>query len=47
MSSASQWNFQKIAIVVVRVWLGFATLGISEVLIFGYKKIKTSRNVAE
>jgi hypothetical protein len=47
MSSTSQWNFQKIAIVVVRVWLVFATLGISEVLIFGYKKIKTSRNVAE
>jgi hypothetical protein len=47
MSSASTWNIQKIAIVVVRVWLVFMTVGISEVLIFGYKKFKNSRNLAE
>lgn len=47
MSSASKWNFQKIAMVVVRVWLVFVTVGISEVLIFGYKKINTSRNAAQ
>lgn len=47
LSSASKWNFQKIAIVIVRVWLVFVTIGISEVLIFGFKKFKTSREKAD
>lgn len=47
LSSAPKWNFQKIALVVVRVWLVFVTIGISEVLIFGYKRIKASRDLAE
>ena len=47
MSSASTWSFQKIAVVVVRVWLVFVTIGISEVLIFGYKKFKNSRNLPQ